>query len=202
MSVSIVGLDDGLGNVIRGEALSTRRSSIRFLGKNGKLIIHENVTLEGVNIHIYDGATIEIGAGSRIKGSLLAHVGCEIRLGDATRCNGNLNISTAEETVVSLGKGCLIASAVIRSSDMHPIYDLATNERLNMGANVVIGEHVWFAQESMVLKGVTIGSGAVLAARSLVVSDVPANALVGGSPAKVLREDVRWHGNLPLRRSI
>jgi acetyltransferase-like isoleucine patch superfamily enzyme len=43
-----------------------------------------------------------------------------------------------------------------------------------------------------VLKGVTIGDGAVVAAGSVVVHDVPARALVAGNPARVVRQDVTW----------
>ena len=45
---------------------------------------------------------------------------------------------------------------------------------------------------AMILKGVSIGDGAVIAAGSVVVKDVPARSLVGGVPAKVIRQDVDW----------
>ena len=43
-----------------------------------------------------------------------------------------------------------------------------------------------------ILKGVTIGDGAVVAAGAVVTEDVPENCLVGGVPAKILRKDVTW----------
>lgn len=94
-----------------------------------------------------------------MRGSFLVQKDCSILLGENTRCNGFLNISTAEKTSVTIGSGCLIASAVIRSSDMHPIFDIKTGKRLNHGRNVVIGDDVWLGAESMVLKGSKIGKG-------------------------------------------
>lgn len=53
--------------------------------------------------------------------------------------------------------------------------------------DVVIGSDVWIGRGAMILSGVTIGHGAVVAARALVAKDVPPFAIVGGNPAKVLR---------------
>lgn len=53
--------------------------------------------------------------------------------------------------------------------------------------DVVLGNDVYVGYESMILSGVTIGDGAVVAARSVVTRDVPAYAVVAGSPAKLVR---------------
>lgn len=53
--------------------------------------------------------------------------------------------------------------------------------------DVVIGNDVWVGRDAMILSGVTIGDGAAVAARSLVVKDVAAYGVVGGNPARLLR---------------
>lgn len=53
--------------------------------------------------------------------------------------------------------------------------------------DVTIGHDVWLGSQSMVLSGVTIGTGAVVAARAVVTRDVPPYAIVGGNPARVIR---------------
>ncbi|WP_370651479.1 CatB-related O-acetyltransferase [Luteitalea sp. TBR-22] len=63
----------------------------------------------------------------------------------------------------------------------------ADGELLHKG-DTVIGNDVWIGYESLVMPGVHIGNGAIVAARSVVVSDVPAYAIVGGNPARVIRE--------------
>jgi virginiamycin A acetyltransferase len=50
-----------------------------------------------------------------------------------------------------------------------------------------IGHDVWIGYDSLIMPGVKIGSGAIVASRSVVVADVPAYALVGGNPAKIIR---------------
>ncbi|MTJ80603.1 MAG: Vat family streptogramin A O-acetyltransferase [Telmatospirillum sp.] len=50
-----------------------------------------------------------------------------------------------------------------------------------------VGNDVWIGYDSLIMPGVTVGNGAIIAARSVVVSDVPAYAIVGGNPATVIR---------------
>lgn len=59
---------------------------------------------------------------------------------------------------------------------------------------ISIGSNVWIGMNSIILKGVTIGDGAIVAAGSVVNRDVPAGAMVAGVPAKVIQAGVHWHG--------
>jgi acetyltransferase-like isoleucine patch superfamily enzyme len=58
---------------------------------------------------------------------------------------------------------------------------------------VHIGDHVWLCTGCTIMPGVTIGEGSVVAANATVTKDVPAHALVGGSPAKVIKENIEWY---------
>ena len=53
--------------------------------------------------------------------------------------------------------------------------------------DITVGNDVWIGRESVIMPGVTIGDGAIIAAYSVVTRDVPENAIVGGVPAKVIR---------------
>ena len=57
--------------------------------------------------------------------------------------------------------------------------------------DVIIGADVWLGTNTVVLAGVTIGDGVVVAAGAVVTRDVPAGAIVGGVPAKV----IGWRGD-------
>jgi virginiamycin A acetyltransferase len=52
----------------------------------------------------------------------------------------------------------------------------------------VIGNDVWIGYDAMIMPGVTIGDGAIVSSRAVVTGDVPPYAIVGGNPARILRE--------------
>jgi virginiamycin A acetyltransferase len=54
--------------------------------------------------------------------------------------------------------------------------------------DTVIGNDVWIGYEAVLMPGVTVGDGAIIAAKSVVVSDVPPYAIVGGNPARLIRQ--------------
>lgn len=88
---------------------------------------------------------------------------------------------------ITIGADCAISwGVIVMDSDVHSI------DGRRRTAPVVIGDRVWLGQGARILKGVTIGSGAVVAAGSVVTKDVPERALVGGVPARVIRRDVSW----------
>lgn len=59
-------------------------------------------------------------------------------------------------------------------------------------APVIIGNYVWICSGAQIMKGVTIGDGAVISANSVVTSNVPAHSIVAGNPAKVVAENIAW----------
>ena len=80
---------------------------------------------------------------------------------------------------------------VIRTSDSHPIYNGEGN-RINPAKSIQIGDHVWIAPNSKVMKGVTIGDGSIIGSDTMVTKDLPSNVLAVGHPAKVVKTDVHW----------
>ncbi len=58
---------------------------------------------------------------------------------------------------------------------------------LPVKGDIIVGHDVWFGYDSLIMNGVTIGNGSIIAARSVVVKDVPAYSIVAGNPAKVVK---------------
>jgi len=112
--------------------------------------------------------------------------GAEIVIGDRTYINRRTEIMS--KSSVKIGNDCAISwDVVISDTDYHQIEGTVSTKP------IVIGDEVWIGCKSIILKGVTIGNGAVVAAGSVVTKDVEPNTLVAGIPAKVIKRDVRWN---------
>jgi virginiamycin A acetyltransferase len=105
-----------------------------------------------------------------------------------------------------IGKFCAIARGVrfIMNGANHKLSGLSTypfqifgngwegampkRGELPFKGDTVIGNDVWLGYEAVIMPGVKIGNGAIVAAKSIVTSDVPAYGIVGGNPAKLIRK--------------
>ncbi len=88
---------------------------------------------------------------------------------------------------ITIGEQVFIADQVIiRDWDGHTIVGRANK------APISIGNNVWIGMRAIILKGVTIGDGAVVAAGAVVTRDVPAGSVVAGNPARVVKENMKW----------
>jgi acetyltransferase-like isoleucine patch superfamily enzyme len=102
-------------------------------------------------------------------------------IGNGTYLNRNTEIVAARS--VTIGRDCKIArDVIIMDTDQHELPDSGM-----IAKPVRIGDQVWIGSRAIVLKGVTIGPGAVVAAGSVVTKDVPARAVVAGVPARIVR---------------
>lgn len=89
-------------------------------------------------------------------------------------------------TSVTLGDGCMLAQdACVTDSDWHDLYD--RSQPVGNSEPVRIGHNVWIGDSAIVHKGVAIGDNAVIGAGSIVVKDIPANAIAAGNPAVVIK---------------
>lgn len=142
------------------------RSSILRMDKGSELYIDGGFSfMYGADIILFENAKLFLGKGSFINSD------CKIR------CHKKITI----------GEGCAIShDFTVMDSDAHYL------NGSNNTKSIVIGNHVWIGTRVTILSGVTVGDGAVIAAGSLVNSNVPEGALVGGVPARVLKENVKW----------
>jgi acetyltransferase-like isoleucine patch superfamily enzyme len=92
---------------------------------------------------------------------------------------------------IAIGDRVLVGgNASIVDFDFHPLTPEARAEAINAGAAapIVIEDDVFVGMEALVLKGVTIGEGAVVGAGAVVTQDVPPRTVVAGNPATVVRK--------------
>ncbi|WP_322760802.1 acyltransferase [Frankia sp. Cr2] len=112
-----------------------------------------------------------------------------LQLGHNVNINGFAKILVRER--VSIGAGCTISwDTQILDNDFHPM--TVDGVEQPMSAPVILEDRVWIGTGAIVLKGVTIGEGAVVAAGALVTRDVPPKTIVAGSPAKIVGQVDSW----------
>ena len=128
--------------------------------------------------------------------TLIGH-GSKVSVSGTLILGGDFTI-TAESAIVCrkeirIGAGCLVSwDVLIIDSDFHKIYD-ESDERLNDDARIQIGDRVWIGCRALILKGVTLGNGCVVAANTTLTKPVLGDgSLIAGNPARIVREDITW----------
>ena len=89
---------------------------------------------------------------------------------------------------VDIGNNVLIGPNVQIYSATHPLEAKTRNSWLEFAKPVSIGNNVWIGGSAVICPGVSIGDGAVIGAGAVVTKSVPENVVVGGNPAKIIRE--------------
>lgn len=154
-----------------GKPKGSRAEMLLRLEKGASLEVQGDFSFaHGCDICAFENARIELGKNSYL------NEGCEIR------CKQS----------VTIGDNTAIARRVmILDTDAHTL--LSENGRKNIvTAPVKIGNNVWIGTGCIVLKGVTIGDGAVIAAGAVIHKNIPPHCLAGGVPAKVIKENIEW----------
>lgn len=175
--------------------LITDKNTIFIFEPGSMIYIQDRLTLNG-NSRCNNGKTsiirLDENAKLNIKGNGSIYYGADVILfRDAVFNLGNTFINSdcriRCHKQISIGDHCAISHGVtIMDSDVHSLNGSRNTKP------VYIGNYVWIGTRVTLLSGVRIGDGAVLAAGALVTSDVPPKTLVGGVPARVLKENIEW----------
>ena len=176
-----------VGKLRKNKIKISGNNNILYIGKNS-LLRDSNIFIKGNNNIIYIGDDCIVNNTSII----LDNEGSEIRIGNKTSI-AKVQIVSLEPYKIEIGEDCMLSYDIeIRNTDSHKIYDKNTNERINEGSSINIGNHVWLGMRAVILKGVNIGHNSIVAAGSIVTKDVKANTIVSGNPAKQIKENVYW----------
>lgn len=163
------------------------RFKLRHHVDNGyhlQLLGKVRVSRPAVDTHLRFGANVSLWPDVAF---FLDGAGATISIGDRTYINLRAEIACVRS--VAIGRDCAISwDVAIMDTDFHEI----------VGGGEPVGEvridnHVLVGARAIILKGVHVGEGAIIAANSVVTKDVPPRSLVAGSPAKIVRTNVEWH---------
>lgn len=145
-----------------------------------------NVVISGKIILVSDSKVATLGHPRRCK--LLVYPNAYLYLkGDASMSN----VVIVATKGIEIGENVMIGGGVtIIDSDFHSLdyvnWNTPLDEQNMVSKEVYIGNNVFIGMDALILKGVSIGDKAIIAARSVVINDVPENAIVGGNPAKII----------------
>ena len=152
----------------------------------------------GVKLEIARGATLRLGrwswlgAGTKIR----VHEG-RVEIGAKSVLGQECTISAYQH--VSIGRECIIADCVMLIDFDHGVTEVERPIRLQgiYKRDVRVGNNVWIGYGACVLRGVTVGDNCVVGTNSVLTREVPADAVVGGIPARVIRmrehpQRMRW----------
>lgn len=136
------------------------------IGESASFICNGFSFFDGTSVYVSKEAKLKVGSGYMSGRGLIV-------------CRNSIEI----------GEDVAIADEVIiRDSDDHIIL----REGYLMTAPIRIGNHVWIGTRAVILKGAKIGDGCIVAAGSLVTKSFPDNCLIGGVPAKIIKENISW----------
>ena len=170
-----------------------RRVFSRRLHTDGIAFIGPGVALQiGRHGRIELGRWSWVGHGTKLR----CHEGV-ISIGAKTVLGQDCTISAYQR--VEIGRECVIADRVMLIDFDHGAVEVERPVRLQgiYKRDVRVGHNVWIGYGACVLRGVTIGDNAIVGTNAVVTRDVPANAVVAGVPARVVRmreepRQLRW----------
>jgi acetyltransferase-like isoleucine patch superfamily enzyme len=138
------------------------------------------------------GRFVWIGDGSKIR----CHEG-EVEIGAKTVMGQECTISAYRQ--VRIGEQCVIADRAMFIDFDHGVVEVERPIRVQgiYMRDVEVGSNVWIGYGACILRGVRVGDNAIVGTNSVVTKDVPANAVVAGVPARVIRmreapRELRW----------
>ncbi len=156
-----------------------------FFGKGLELEIGKRGTVRF-------GRFVWIGDGTKIR----CHEG-EVEIGAKTVIGQECTISAYR--LVRIGEQCVIADRAMFIDFDHGVVEVERPIRLQgiYMRNVEVGSNVWVGYGACVLRGTSVGDNSILGTAAVVTRDIPANAVVAGIPARILRmrdapQQLRW----------
>jgi acetyltransferase-like isoleucine patch superfamily enzyme len=195
-----------LARFMRANGMLTR-SYLILLARYGLLKLRYGRRLQTDGIcFICPGVKLEIGRGARLRigrwawighgGKIRVHEG-EVSIGAKTVIGQECTISAFQS--VSIGRECILADRVMLIDFDHGVTEVDRPIRLQgiYKRDVRVGHNVWMGYGACILRGVTIGDNSIIGTSSVVTKAFPANSVLGGIPARLIRmreapRSMRW----------
>ncbi|OTN88361.1 chorismate mutase [Enterococcus sp. 7E2_DIV0204] len=126
------------------------------------------------------------GTGSHIEPTISFDYGFNIHVGK--NFYANFNSIFLDICPITIGDNCMFGPNAQLYSATHPLHPVKRNSGLEYGKPITIGDNVWLGGGVVITPGVTLGDNVVVAAGSVVTKSFPDNCVIGGNPAKIIKE--------------
>lgn len=169
-------------NISLGKKVRFKRLPLIYVDKNAQLIIGNNVMINSDNSRYH----LNMFTACKL---IIDKPGAILTIGDNCRIHGTCIHAYKS---VTIGKNCLIAAntQIIDGNGHELSFENVANriKTVDDARPVVIEDNVWIGTSVIILPGVTIGAGSVIAAGSIVNKSIPAMVIAGGNPARVIKD--------------
>ena len=174
-----------------------KKTKIVVKGFNNKIIFKNKCIMNNCNIYINGGNnTIIINENAHItNGELwIEDDNNTISIGSRTLICGKTHLACIEGCKIVIGEDCLFSTDVVfRTGDSHSILDM-DGIRCNPSEDIIIENHVWFGNKTIITKGVTIKENSIIATGAIVTKKIEMpNVIIGGIPAKIIKRNINWN---------
>lgn len=143
----------------------------KIIVKNGEIIMAK---------HCQTWPNVKLSVVGTKKKKAVLRIGNHVSIGDRTEIHCGDSIIIGDNVIIAW-------DCVIMDRDYHCLESDTEIKR-----PVTISDNVWIGCRSIILKGIKIGKNSVIAAGSVVTKDVPPNTIVGGNPARIIKEIKYW----------
>ncbi|MGZ8969762.1 MAG: acyltransferase [Telluria sp.] len=164
----------GNNNVVEIDPTSSiQGGDFQLKGNNNRFIIGPGVKIGHLKVIIQDESIINIGSQTTIEQAYFL---------------------SRDKRKIEIGQDCMISFQIdLRTSDAHGIYETDGNALINPPGDIILDNHVWLGQGTMISMNVRVASNAVVGARSFLRNlDVASGCIYAGSPARLVRSGVFW----------
>lgn len=196
--------DAGENNTIEfGENL---HGEINITGSSNTVLLKGSIHNSKIRVNVFgNNNTVEIGLLYKTLNPILvvgSHVHanrCHVLIDNGFSCEPNCEFLISNTNGrLSVGRDCMFSrDIVLRTGESpHLLFDNETEEYLDVSDGVSIGNHVWVGERSYITKRAGISDGSIVAACAVVTKKFLAtNVAIGGNPARIIRENIRWERN-------
>lgn len=186
----------GSDNKVINKGLKVK-SRIQIRGNNNQIVIEDGAALLNTTVRITgNNCTVVLKEHCYVIEAeiFVENNNCKAEIGEKTFVGRDTHIACSEDnSELIIGRDGMISSyCQVRTGDSHSVTDLEGN-RINPAASVYIGDHCWLGEGSKVMKGVTLSKDTVVSTGAIVTKSFGSNVLLGGMPAKVLKENISWN---------